>query len=263
MKIGYYQYSPIFHNLEETRNKISAAVSGNCTDLLVLPELALSGYLFSSQDELALCAETLPGPTSDFFSSMAVKNHTSYVYGCVEDALDGSFFNSSVYISPEGVMKVYRKAHLFNREKLHFKPGNEDFFTFDVNGTTVGMLICFDHLFPEAARTLALLGAQIICHPSNLVIEGAAQITTRSRSIENRVFWILANRIGSEQSGPVSCTYTGGSQITGPDGSILASSSPDKEEIAIIDIDPDLARDKNITRRNHIFSDRREDLYHL
>ena len=275
MKIGYFQYNPFYHDVLQNREYLGSRLTNHSADILVLPELALSGYLFRTNEEVFSCAETIPGPSSDFFHSLAKKNNTSYVYGCIEKAEPkasaadnlnynfSSFYNSSVYINPSGDMKIYRKAHLFNREKNHFLPGNAPFFVFDVQGVTVGMLICFDHMFPEAARTLTLMGAQIICHPSNLVLQGYAQATTRSRSIENHIFWILANRIGTEQSGAVSCTYTGGSQITSPDGSILVSSASDEEDLTVIDIDPSLALDKNITQGNNLLTDRRTDLYQV
>jgi predicted amidohydrolase len=261
MKIGYYQYAPEFHDPETTLKRIERALTGVEADLIVLPELALSGYLFADRQETAACAEPVPGPVSDRFSRLAADSGCAFVYGCIEQDGADNLYNSSVFISPDGTIHVYRKAHLFNREKLLFTPGDSGFFTFSFRGAAIGMLVCFDHLFPEAARTLALSGAQIICHPSNLVLPGTAQITTRSRSIENRVYWILANRTGSETSGPVSCTYTGKSQITGPDGSVLTSSSEEDEELVVIEVDPAAAHDKFISKRNHVLKDRRPELY--
>ncbi|NQT58362.1 MAG: hypothetical protein HQ557_05215 [Bacteroidetes bacterium] len=271
MKIGYFQYHPFYHDILKNHEYIKSRLGKTSADLLVLPELSLSGYLFGTNDEVLACAETIPGPSSDMFLALAKKTQTSYIYGCIEKAdpekvdIDGSnlCYNSSVFINPQGEIITYRKAHLFNREKIHFIPGNDPFFVFDVQGVSVGMLICFDHMFPEAARTLTLLGAQIICHPSNLVLTGYAQATTLARSIENQIYWILANRIGTEKSGSVTCTYTGGSQITAPDGSILISSSAVKEDIQVIDIDPSLALNKSISKRNHIINDRRTDLYRV
>jgi len=269
MKIGYFQYNPYYHNIPKNLEFIQSRLNNLSADLLVLPELSLSGYLFKNNDEVLACAETIPGPSSDMFLALAKKTQTAYIYGCIEKADQKSIsaegapecYNSSVYIDPQGEIKIYRKAHLFNREKIHFIQGNDPFFVFDVQGVTVGMLICFDHMFPEAARTLTLLGAQIICHPSNLVLSGFAQATTLARSIENQIYWILANRIGTEFSGSVSCTYTGGSQITAPNGSVIVSSSQEMEDLQIIDIDPSLALNKSISKRNNIFDDRRTDLY--
>jgi 5-aminopentanamidase len=271
MKIGYFQYNPYYHNIPKNLDYIQSRLGSVSADLIVLPELSLSGYLFNSNDEVLACAETIPGPSTDKFLSLAKKTQTAYIYGCIEKDThsasidDGSpkCYNSSVFINPQGEIKTYRKAHLFNREKIHFIQGDDPFFVFDIQGISVGMLICFDHMFPEAARTLTLMGAQIICHPSNLVLSGFAQATTLARSIENQIFWVLANRIGTENSGSVSCTYTGGSQISTPDGSVIVSSSQEMEDLQIVDIDPSLAINKSISKRNHIINDRRTDLYQL
>jgi predicted amidohydrolase len=120
--------------------------------------------------------------------------------------------------------------------------------------------VCFDHFFPEAARSLALRGAQIICHPSNLVLEYAL-VNTITRATENRVFWILANRTGSETLGEKTLAFNGRSQIIAPDGRLLARAGPDSEETLIAEIDPAEALDKRVTPRNDLFLDRRTDLY--
>lgn len=263
MKVGFLQFAPAFHNLESTRTRVSELLDGADADLIVLPELALSGYLFKDAAEAAACSEPVPGPSTEFFGNLAAKNNTHYLYGFIEAGEDGLLYNSAACIFPDRSFRVYRKAHLFNREKLLFAPGDSPFEVFEINGVKTGMLICFDHMFPEAARTLALQGVEVICHPSNLVLEGLAQVTSRSRAIENRVFWILANRIGSEVSGSVSCTYTGGSQICAPSGELLAAVSREEEILCIREIDPASAQDKQIGKRNDLFKDRRTDLYQV
>jgi predicted amidohydrolase len=131
---------------------------------------------------------------------------------------------------------------------------------FDHRGVRLGLLVCFDHFFPEAARSLALKGAQVICHPSNLVLR-YAHATTASRSIENRVFWILANRTGTESAGKKELTFIGESQVTAPDGRVLCRAGADTEELVVVDINPAEALNKQVTRRNHLLTDRRTDLY--
>jgi len=123
-------------------------------------------------------------------------------------------------------------------------------------------MICFDWIFPEAARTLALKGADIICHPSNLVLP-YCQTAMVTRCLENHVFAITANRIGTEQRGVRTLTFTGGSQVTDTKGKILHRASTDREEVAVIEIDPQLAQDKHATANNHIFNDRRPEMYEL
>jgi predicted amidohydrolase len=123
------------------------------------------------------------------------------------------------------------------------------------------LLVCFDHFFPEAARTLALQGAQIVCHPSNLVLPEYGQLTTRVRSIENRVFWILANRYGTEKRNGKTLTYSGCSQITGENGKILARARAEGDSLTVVEVNPDRAANKQVTERNDLFADRRTELY--
>jgi predicted amidohydrolase len=124
------------------------------------------------------------------------------------------------------------------------------------------MLVCFDHYFPEAARSLALAGAQIICHPSNLVL-AVAQRTTVVRALENRVFWVLANRTGVEELGRKRLAFTGRSQIVAPDGTVLARADSAREQLTVVEIDPTQALDKRATARNDLLADRRTELYRL
>jgi predicted amidohydrolase len=171
-------------------------------------------------------------------------------------------FNSAVLVTPQGEFHAYHKAHLFIDEKDVFDPGDSPFPVFDLGSLKIGMLVCFDHFFPEAARSLALRGAQVICHPSNLVLE-YAHLNTITRATENRVFWILANRTGSETLGDKTLAFNGRSQIIAPDGRLLGRAGPDSEETIIVEIDPAEALDKRVTPRNDLFADRRTDLYRL
>jgi len=127
-------------------------------------------------------------------------------------------------------------------------------------GAKVGLMICFDWIFPEACRSLALKGADIICHPSNLILP-YCQTAMTTRAMENGLFTITANRIGSERRNGQELTFTGGSQIVDPRGRVLAQASRDQEEVVVVEIDPIQARDKNFTASNHLFRDRRVDLY--
>jgi len=231
-------------------------------DLWVLPELFHSGYTFTSRDELAALAEPIPGgPTCQALKSFAASCSCAIVAGIAECA-GGQFYNSAALITGNGVEGVYRKVHLFDREKFWFSPGNLPYSVHTINRANIGMMICFDWLFPEAARTLALKGADILCHPSNLVLP-FCQNAMITRCLENRVFAITANRIGSESRGGESLTFTGGSQIIDPRGAVLARAGRDAEESLVVAIDPELARDKGITRNNNALSDRRPGMYEL
>ena len=207
-------------------------------------------------------AEPVPGPTTERLQACARRRNAHIVLGIAERA-DDRCYNSAVLIGPEGVVGTYRKMHLFYEEKRLFHPGDLGFPVFDVQGVKVGMLVCFDHFFPEAARTLALRGAQVICHPSNLILPGLGQLTTRVRALENRVFWVLANRIGTETRDSRSLTFTGRSQLVAPDGTILIEAPPDQERVGSIEIDPSQACDKRVTPLNDLFADRRPTWYGL
>lgn len=262
MRAGFYQFSPVFGDIRTNLSKITETLSRADADLAVLPELALTGYLFTEKQEVSSLAEPVPGPSSEKLSSLAVKKNMAIVTGFAEKSGD-KIFNSALLLLPDGNFKIYRKNHLFHEEKLFFTPGDTGFPVFSVKGVRTGLLVCFDHMFPEAARTLALQGAQVICHPSNLVLTGKAQITTRSRSIENRVFWILANRFGTETRGEKSLTYSGCSQITDPDGRIMLQAGSLEEGFYTVDINPELAKDKSVTPLCALFQDRRTDIYLL
>jgi len=123
-------------------------------------------------------------------------------------------------------------------------------------------MICFDWIFPETTRSLALLGADIIAHPANLVMPFCQKAMT-IRCLENSVYAITANRIGEEKRGDDHFHFTGRSQITSYDGDILSSAPKDKTHIDITDIDIEKARDKYLNKNNNLFEDRRTEFYYL
>jgi len=127
----------------------------------------------------------------------------------------------------------------------------------------VGVMICFDWIMPEVARTLALKGADIIAHPSNLVLPycPAAMIT---RSVENRVFTVTCNRVGVEERvRGARLEFIGTSQVVSPRGEVLARAGRRGESVSVVEIDPVEARDKRVTPANDLFRDRRPRLYDL
>ena len=262
MKCGFYQFDPEFGNPEKNLDTIISSLSKVDADLAVIPELSLSGYLFLEKAEVEKLAEPVPGPSTEKLSKLSKEKDMAIVIGMAEEE-GGEYYNSAVLVTPEGGIHSYRKNHLFHEEKLFFKKGNNGFPVFSVKGVKIGLLVCFDHMFPESARTLALQGAEIICHPSNLVLTGKAQVTTRSRSIENKVFWILANRFGTENRGDKILTYSGCSQITDPDGRIMIQAGEFEEGFYCVEIDPEQARNKQVTTLCDVFKDRRTDIYLL
>jgi len=243
--------------------KIAAAIDGADADLIVLPELCTTGYQFVSSREVVSLAEPVRGgETVRRLESLCEKNGFLLVAGIAESA-EGGCYNSSVLVGPEGWIGTYRKVHLFLEEKLWFRPGNLGFGVWQAASARIGMMICFDWIFPESARTLALAGADILCHPANLVLPYCpdAMIT---RSIENRVFSVTANRVGYEsRGGKDELRFIGRSGVVDARGEVLLRLGDEEECLATVEIDPILSRDKRITEVNDLFKDRRPEEYLL
>lgn len=260
-RVSVLQYEPKFLKQDENLETVQKMLAGMQTDLVVLPELALSGYVFVQMDEVMQIAESVPdGKCFRALRQIAVDNDFSIVYGFAERAGD-LVYNSSALLNPDGSYHVYRKTHLYYREKLFFEPGDTGFAVHPAKGDVkIGMMICFDWQFPESARTLAMRGAQIICHPSNLVLPWCQQAMI-TRSLENRVFTITSNRIGTEINGDQQQTFTGAAQILGTKGEILARMETTGVGVETREIDPSLALDKSVSSMNGVFADRRPDFY--
>ncbi len=157
-------------------------------------------------------------------------------------------------------MSTYRKLHLFQEEKRWFSPGDRPFEVITIDDARIGIMICFDWIFPEACRTLALRGADIICHPANLVLPLCPDAMV-TRCIENRVFAVTADRTGTETRGDRSLRYIGRSQVINPAGKRLLVSGEEAEELMEIEIDHLGARNKSILSLNDLFGDRRPEMY--
>ncbi len=259
MKIGFVQFDPVFGNKEHNFKTVEALLKGCSADVIVLPELFATGYTFVNKQELTALAERKDsGKTHSFVLALAQKKECCFAYGFAEQD-EYRFYNSMAFISPGGLVNVYRKAHLYCDEKLFFEPGATGFVAFEYGDATFGMLICFDWIYPEAMRTLAVKGAQVILHAANLVLPHcpAAMIT---RALENHVFIVTANRIGTERRNGIEHTFIGKSQIVSPKGDVLVNA--DSETcVKIANIDSQEALDKKITQRNDLLKDRRVDLY--
>ncbi len=261
MKVGVIQFAPEFGDVTGNMTRILALIEREDADLFVLPELALSGYVFESRAEALALAQRADGPEFDAPALLAREKGATIVLGFAERASEG-LYNSSLMLTPDGRREVYRKIQLFYREKEIFLPGNMPPSVHDVAGVRLGMMICFDWIYPEVARSLALAGADILCHCSNLVLPYCPDAMV-TRSIENRVFSMTANRIGSEKRAGEDLTFIGMSEIVSPRGEILARAGTDTEEVVVVDIAPEAARDKAVTPNNDILNDRRPDMYRL
>ncbi len=260
LRAGFYQFRPLWGKVEQNRNKVLARLSAVEADLVVLPELAFTGYHFENSSQLAdLAEEPKNSVTLEALSNLCVHRNLHIVTGFAEKQGD-KIYNSAAMIGPQGLMGMYRKIHLFFFEKKLFHPGHVPPEIREVNGVKVGMMICFDWIFPEVARILSLRGADVICHPSNLVLD-YCQRAMLTRCLENNVFAITANRFGTEKGPDKPLRFTGKSQIVAPRGKLLYRARAAREELVVTEIDPALARDKKMTGLNDLFSDRQPDAY--
>ena len=261
MKVSFYQFTPEFGNIKHNLQKILNAVSSVEADLLVLPELFNTGYQFTSKEEAKSLSERIPsGDTTNTLIKLSAKKKVYIAAGIAENN-EGKIYNSAALTGPDGLIGVYRKTHLFYEEKLWFSPGDTGFKVWQTPIGNIGIMICFDWFFPESARTLALRGADIIAHPSNLILPHCPDAMV-TRCIENRVFAVTANRTGSEQRGDKEkLAFIGKSQITSPMGEILYRASGDKEELTVVEIAVEKARDKNLNSFNNLFNDRKKEFY--
>lgn len=258
MKIGFVQFNPIFGEKNSNCDKVKNLLHGVSADVIVLPELFNTGYTFLNKTEVTMLAETKNGKTADFMLSLAQEKKCCFAYGFAEKYRD-SFYNSMSFVSPVGLLHTYRKVQLFKEEKHWFQFGKQGFKVFEYEGIKFGMLICFDWIYPETMRTLALKGAQIILHAANLVMPFCPDAMV-TRAIENRVFIVTADRIGEEKRNGKTYKFIGKSQIVSPKGEILIRVD-DEECVKVIDIDPILALDKKVNEYNDLFADRKDDLY--
>lgn len=264
MRVGYVQTTPRFGDIDGNLGRAFELADAITGDLLVFPELFSTGYQFIDRSELTRFAEPIPnGPTTSAMLDYA-KQRGAYLAGGLVERDGDRIYNSAVLVGPDDTVHTYRKTHLFYKEKLMFDRNDEDYLkVFDIGIARVGMIICFDWIYPESARTLAVRGAQVIIHMTNLVLP-YCQKATVTRCIENRVFTILANRVGTEErweNEPL--TFTGESVIIDPKGELLSRASRRREAADVVEIEPTEADDKNVTLYNSIIEDRRPELYDL
>lgn len=255
--IAFIQFEPVFEDLGANISKLGALLDASAhADLVVMPELASTGYNFRSRESaFGLAEHPAQSAFLDMLSRKAAANKQYIVSGFSEKAPEG-LYNSSALIGPQGLEGVYRKMHLFMNEKDIFLPGDKAPEVYDTGFCRLGMQICFDYLFPEPWRMLAERGADMIVHPSNLLTMNATKALP-GIALMNKVYIATSNRIGTEGD----LTFNGGSMLLDPSGNILHQCSSDEEELLSLQVDPAPARDKMITARNHVFDDRRPEQY--
>ena len=264
MRVAFVQFAPTYLKPGVNRDRVHQMLTGVSADLIVLPELFTSGYYFRSEQDVASMEEEVPGPTSEALSSWSKDLGAVIVAGFPERA-GGQRYNSALIVSPSGVEGTYRKVHLFNEEKRWFAPGDKGFevYSFMTTGGTaytLGVMICFDWYFPESARTLALKGADIVAHPSNLVLPHCPN-SMPIRARENHIFTITANRYGEETKEGDSLRFIGESSICAPNGDVIHRAPETGDEVFVTTIRPSEARERSINAYNNISEDRKPDAY--
>lgn len=245
--------------------------------IVCLPELFRSEYFCQTHDINHFdLAEPIPGPSTDAFSKLAAELNITIEASLFERRAAGLYHNTSVILLPDGTMTgLYRKSHIPHDplfyEKYYFTPGDTGFLSSSTPEAQVGVLICWDQWYPEAARATALTGAQILVyptaigwHPSEKAEFGEAQYSAwqtmqRAHAIANGIFVVSINRVGHEGDPAGGIQFWGGSFVADPFGRILAQAPHDEEAVMVVECDLGLIEE---TRRNWPFlRDRRIDLF--
>jgi predicted amidohydrolase len=267
MKIAVAQIDVALGDVDRNLKRIEALVGETAragARLAIFPECAATGYCFDSLEEALPYGETLPGPAVGRVAAACARAGIFAIFGLLErDA--GRLFNAAALVGPGGLVASYRKIHLpFLGVDRFTTPGDRPFGAHDAGALRVGLSICYDASFPEAARALALGGADLIALPTNWPpgSEHTAAHVINTRALENAVYFAAANRVGAERGFP----FIGRSRIAAPDGRTLAASESDGEEILYAEIDPEEARRKHLVRVPGLheidrFADRRPEMY--
>jgi N-carbamoylputrescine amidase len=265
-------------NLAKAVEGIRAAAKRGA-QLVVLPELFRSRYFCQSEDakQFAL-AEAIPGPSTDALATLAAELKVTLVASLFEKRAAGLFHNTAAVLDAEqGYLGKYRKMHIPDDpryyEKYYFTPGDLGFKVFATRPAQLGVLVCWDQWYPEAARLTAMQGAEILVYPTAIGWHpeekaqygerqhGAWETIQRSHAIANGCFVVAVNRTGFEPdpSGTGGIEFWGQSFVAGPDGRVIARAPADEEEVLVVDID--LAEIDASRAGWPFFRDRRIDAY--
>ena len=252
VKAGFIQFRPILGDLQSNMENLSRLIEKAAeADLIVIPELANSGYNFKSRGEAFQLAEEVGNSEFVNFLIEKAREFDLHIVSGFNEKEGEKLFNTSVLVNPKGLIGKYRKIHLFMNEFDIFEKGNLGLPVFDLGFCKMGMLICFDWIFPEVWRILALKGVDLICHPSNLVLPYAQQAVP-VHGLINKYFVITANRFGTERD----VTFSGNSFISDPFGKTLVTAKANEDAVKIVEMDISQSRNKMITDRNHALNDR-------
>lgn len=255
-----------------------AAAKG--AQLVVLQELHTGLYFCQTEDtEQFALAEPIPGPSTDEFGAIAKELGIVIVSSLFERRTAGLYHNTAVVLEKDGSMAgIYRKMHIPDDpgyyEKFYFTPGDLGFTPIQTSVGKLGVLVCWDQWYPEAARLMALAGAELLIYPTAIgwaegedAAENARQLEAwitvqRGHAVANGLPVLVANRVGHEASPEGKGTgqrFWGNSFAVGPQGEFLVRASSDKEEMIVIDLD--MARSENVRRIWPFLRDRRIDAY--
>jgi predicted amidohydrolase len=261
MRVACLQFTPAWKDLDANTTTIMHGIIDADADVVVVPELATSGYFFLSREEARGLAEPLGGDHMQAIAKTAIDAGKVVVCGFAEQ--DGvALYNAALIAGPNIAPHSYRKTHLFYKERMCFDAGNTGFFCTPLPhlDCAMGTMICYDWRFPESARTLALQGADLVVCPSNLVTH-LWRMAMPVRALENKVFLAVANRTGSEENGGETVSFNGLSAIYGTNGEILAETCATATSVIIAEFNPAEARTKSFNAINDVFADRRPEMY--
>jgi predicted amidohydrolase len=266
-RIACHQLAPVVGDLDGNRGRALAAIDAAAAagaQVLVLPELATSGYVFRDADEARELAEPADGPSVTQWAERAARHGMTIAAGFAELGGDGALYNSAALVDPSGVRAIYRKAHLWDAEPDCFTPGDDVAPVVDTPHGRIALMVCYDVEFPEWVRGVALRGAELLCVPTNWPLEERPAgerpmevLRVMSHASTNRMAIAACDRCGTERG----VAWTAGTAIAGTRGWLLARVSGDEPELIHADVDLTAARDKALGPRNDALADRRPALY--
>lgn len=233
------QLGEVDRNLERIERAVAEAAAAGA-QLVVLPEAAVTGYVFESLDDALTVAQRAGAVAEQRLADAAVENHVALIVGTLE-AEAREVFNTALILAPDGRRFRYRKMHLpYLGVDRFVTPGQSAPEVYDLAGMRVGILICYDLRFPEAARICALEGADLVALPTNwpVGVEFHPGIFAPARAAENHVYLLACDRVGEERG----TTFIGRSMLLDCNGKELALASDTEEQILVGEVDPDLAR---------------------
>jgi 5-aminopentanamidase len=267
LKVAAVQINPKLKKKDQNLEKIilkTREAASNGAKLIIFPECALTGYMFTSRAEAMPYAEAITGPSTEKVTALCKELGIYVIFGLLEKA-GNKLFNAAAFVGPKGPIGKYRKNHLaFLGVDRFTDKGDNEFEVFRTPAGNIGIVVCYDITFPETGRCLALKGADIIAVITNWPRQRVyiAKHVINARALENHIYMVAADRVGTERGGK----FLGMSKIVDVSGRTLASASVTKEEILYADLDLELARQKHIVflpgeMEMDFINDRRPELY--